>query len=418
MSSVPFDVRPSTAVTILFVVIATIAGASIVTAEFSEPASTQEPETVTLEDGSELWPYTSRESNTQERTLSINLVVYGDSDVTERALRESTLADWEDIEEDEQDIAPAEEFEIDGNATSTVAWGGADGATRYVYVDPADGTPVWLVESYQLADGDYLGDRRHIRAYNDPDDGDWTAMQAHDEHWDWFHLRHTVHSIEDSQLAVEEEFIDRWYVENLSRDRFGNDESSDADGWVTIVDLDDRATYLLFAGLLLGSLRAARTVEHSQELWSNDDVQTTVRSLLAVAVLVALYLSIRFGAVGAERLLPELNPKLIVAVFYPLLVIGFPIAAYLTTRQLDRSQAFTAAALGFAVAIFLDYTVMGVTTLPLDTFVHRGALAVGIGLIAAGASQTARKPGIEFGYVRTGALLWAVAVTLPLLQFV
>lgn len=412
------EVRPSTAVTVLALVIATIAGASIVSAELSESAPTHEPETVPLEDGSELWPYTSREPNTHERTLSINLVVYGDADVTERALRQSSLGDWEDVAEDEQDIAPAEEFELDGNATSTVAWGGADGATRYVYVDPAEGTPVWLVESYQLAEGDYLGDRRHIRAYNDPVEDDWTAMQAHDEHWDWFHLRHTVHSIEDSQLAVEEEFVDRWYVESLSRDRFGNDESSDADGWVTIVDLEDRAAYLLFAGLLLGSIRVARTVEHGRELWSNDDLQTTLRSLLAVGVLVALYLAIRFGAIGAERLLSELNPKLIVAVFYPLLVLGFPVAAYLTTRQLDRAQAFTAAALGFTVAIFLDYTFMSVTTLPLDTFVHRGALAVGIGLIAAGASQTARNSGMESGSVRTGALLWVVAVTLPLLQFV
>ncbi|MFC7114337.1 hypothetical protein ACFQH2_04285 [Natronoarchaeum sp. GCM10025703] len=58
------------------------------------------------------------------------------------------------------------------------------------------------------------------------------------------------------------------------------------------------------------------------------------------------------------------------------------------------------------------------TRLPLDTFVHRGALAVAIGLIAAGASQTAREPGVEHGYVRTGVLLWVVAVTIPLLQFV
>lgn len=411
----PIDVRPSTAVAVLFVVIATIAGASIVTAELSESESTHEPETVPLADGSELWPYTSPGPTYHERTLSINVVVYGDTDVTERALRESSLADWQDVEEDEQDVAPVEEFEIDGNQTTTVAWGGADGATRYVHIDPVDGTPVWLIESYQLADGDYLGDRRHVRAYNDPSNDDWTAMQAHDEHWDWFHLRHTVHSIEDSQLAVEEEFADRWYVESISRDRFGNDGSSDADGWVTIVHLDDRATYLLFAGLLLGSTRVVRTIERGHELWSSDEVRTTVRSLMAVGVLVVLYLSVRFGAIGVERLLP---PKLIVAVFYPALVIGFPIAAYLTTRQLDRAQAFTAAALGFTIATFLDYTFMGVTTLPLDTFVHRGALAIAIGLIAAGASQTARKPSVELGYVRTGALLWVVAVTLPLLQFI
>ncbi len=411
------EVRPTTAVTVLFVVIAAIIGASVVSAELSDSGGAADPETVTLEDGSELWPYTSKGPNYRERTLSINLVVYGDTDATERALRETSLADWEPVEEDQQDIAPAEEFEVNGNRT-TVAWGGASGATRYVYVDPADDRALWLVESYQLHDGDYLGARQHLRGYEDPAEDEWTAIQAHDEHWDWFHLRHTVHSIEESQLAIEEEFFGRWYVDSVTRDRFANDASSDADGWVTIVDLDERATQLLVAGLLLGSIGVARTLERGTELWQNEDVQRTLRSLATIGLLVLLYLSIRFGAVGIERLFPGLRTNAIVIVFYPLLVVGLPVVAYLSTRQLDREQAFAAASIGFTVAIFLDYTLLGVTTLPLDTFVHRGALAVAIGLIAAGASQTAREPGVEHGYVRTGVLLWVVAVAIPLLQFV
>lgn len=401
----------------LFVVIAAITGASVVSAEFFDSGGAADPETVTLEDGSELWPYTSKGPNYRERTLSINLVVYGDTDATERALRETSLADWEPVEEDQQDIAPAEEFEVDGNRT-TVAWGGASGATRYVYVDTVDDRALWLVESYQLHDGDYLGERQHLRAYEDPAEDEWTAIQAHDEHWDWFHLRHTVHSIEESQLAIEEDFFGRWYVDSVTRDRFANDASSDADGWVTIVDLDERATRLLIAGLLLGSIGVARTLERGTELWQDEDVRKTLRSLATIGLLVLLYLSIRFGAVGIERLFPGLRTNAIVIVFYPLLVLGLPVVAYLSTRQLDREQAFAAASLGFTVAIFLDYTLLSVTRLPLDTFVHRGALAVAIGLIAAGASQTAREPGVEHGYVRTGVLLWVVAVTIPLLQFV
>ncbi|MFC7209480.1 hypothetical protein ACFQL3_03065 [Natronoarchaeum sp. GCM10025321] len=411
------EVRPTTAVTVLFVVIAAITGASVVSAEFFDSGGAADPETVTLEDGSELWPYTSKGPNYRERTLSINLVVYGDTDATERALREISLADWEPVEEDQQDIAPAEEFEVDGNRT-TVAWGGASGATRYVYVDTVDDRALWLVESYQLHDGDYLGERQHLRGYEDPAEDEWTAIQAHDEHWDWFHLRHTVHSIEESQLAIEEDFFGRWYVDSVTRDRFANDASSDADGWVTIVDLDERATRLLIAGLLLGSIGVARTLERGTELWQDEDVRRTLRSLATIGLLVLLYLSIRFGAVGIERLFPGLRTNAIVIVFYPLLVLGLPVVAYLSTRQLDREQAFAAASLGFTVAIFLDYTLLGVTRLPLDTFVHRGALAVAIGLIAAGASQTAREPGVEHGYVRTGVLLWVVAVTIPLLQFV
>jgi hypothetical protein len=413
---VPADLCPSTAVAVLLVVIAVVTGASVVTAELSDSAGASEPRTVTLEDGSELWPYTSKGPTTSDRTLSINLVVYGDTDATERALRSSSLADWDEVEADQQDIAPAEEFEIDGDK-ETVAWGGANGATRYVYVDPVDDRAVWLVESYQLHDGEYLADRRHIRAYEDPSNDDWTAIQAHDEHWDWFHLRHTVHGIEESQLSVEEEFVDQWYVDGISRVRFGNDASSDADGWVTIIDFDERATHLIFTSLLVGSVSVARTLEAGTELWRNDDVRSILHSLATVGILVLLYLSLRFGAVKLEHLFPGLPPKAIVAVVYPLLVVGLPIAAYLSTRQLDRTQAFTAASLGFTVAIFLDYTFMGVTTLPLDTFVHRGALAVAIGLIAAGASQTAREPDVELGHVRTGALLWVVTVAVPLLQF-
>lgn len=412
----PADLCPSTAVAVLLVVIAVVTGASVVTAELSDSAGASEPRTVTLEDGSELWPYTSKGPTTSDRTLSINLVVYGDTDATERALRSSSLADWDEVEADQQDIAPAEEFEIDGDK-ETVAWGGANGATRYVYVDPVDDRAVWLVESYQLHDGEYLADRRHIRAYEDPSNDDWTAIQAHDEHWDWFHLRHTVHGIEESQLSVEEEFVDQWYVDGISRVRFGNDASSDADGWVTIIDFDERATHLIFTSLLVGSVSVARTLEAGTELWRNDDVRSILHSLATVGILVLLYLSLRFGAVKLEHLFPGLPPKAIVAVVYPLLVVGLPIAAYLSTRQLDRTQAFTAASLGFTVAIFLDYTFMGVTTLPLDTFVHRGALAVAIGLIAAGASQTAREPDVELGHVRTGALLWVVTVAVPLLQF-
>ncbi|MFC7114336.1 hypothetical protein ACFQH2_04280 [Natronoarchaeum sp. GCM10025703] len=310
------EVRPTTAVTVLFVVIAAITGASVVSAEFFDSGGAADPETVTLEDGSELWPYTSKGPNYRERTLSINLVVYGDTDATERALREISLADWEPVEEDQQDIAPAEEFEVDGNRT-TVAWGGASGATRYVYVDTVDDRALWLVESYQLHDGDYLGERQHLRGYEDPAEDEWTAIQAHDEHWDWFHLRHTVHSIEESQLAIEEDFFGRWYVDSVTRDRFANDASSDADGWVTIVDLDERATRLLIAGLLLGSIGVARTLERGTELWQDEDVRRTLRSLATIGLLVLLYLSIRFGAVGIERLFPGLRTNAIVIVFYP-----------------------------------------------------------------------------------------------------
>lgn len=407
--------RPRTAIVLLLVALVFITGGSLAVEELTDGEPSYAADHVTLDDGSVLWPYTSRAPAYEEQTLSINLVVYGDVAATERILRTQTIGDWEELDEDEQDLAPAENGEFN---RTTVAWGAADGATRYVEVETG-GESRWLTESYQLHDGDYLGERHHIRAYADPENGQWTVLQAHHEHWDWFHLRHTVHSIEDSQQYVEEEFVGQWYVEDLRRERFGNDASSDADGWVTVIDLDEESIprlllSLIFGLAVVGSFGAARAVD----LWHDDDVRTIGQAVALVGSILFVYMLIRFGALGIERLIPGINPKLIVAVFYPLLVVGVPIVAYLTARPLQAVTAFTAGVVGVVVALFLDYTFLGVTSLPMDTIIHRIALAIAIGLVAAGASTTARRPGLEFGYVRTGVLLWVVAVVVPLLQFV
>jgi hypothetical protein len=45
----------------------------------------------------------------------------------------------------------------------------------------------------------------HVRAYA-VDDENWTGMQAHDEHWDWFRLRHTVDDVAGSREFVAADF--------------------------------------------------------------------------------------------------------------------------------------------------------------------------------------------------------------------
>lgn len=139
--------------------------------------------------------------------------------------------------------------------------------------------------------------------------------------------------------------------------------------------------------------------------------------MAVVTALVGLYVLVRFGAIWTERLFPDVNPKLIVSIFYPILIIGMPVLAYLLSRQLGSTHAFIAASAGFIIAIFVDFTYLAVLRLPLDMFIHRIAMSVAIGFIAAGASQTARKPDVELGHVRTGVLLWLVAISIPLLQF-
>lgn len=413
------ELRPITAIGILFAVLVLISGSSIVASEFiADVDSDREVETVELADGTEIWPYTSRGPTYDERTLSLNLIIYGDPMATEFMLRHSTVGEWVEIDEERQDIAPAEEFDIDTNRTS-VAWGGADGAVRYTNVQSSNtnGNAIWMTESYQLADGEYLGARHHIRAYVDPINENWTAFQAHDEHWDWFHLRHTVHSIESSQSYVEAEFIDHWMVDDLRRERFGNDASSDADGWVTVIDLDRETTSILMGALFLASIEFGRVTNNIRTFREQDEFRMAVYGLGVILSIIALYMGIRFGAIWIERFDPTLNPKLIVATFYPLLVIGLPVVTYLSARPLDRIPAFTAGTLGFVLAMFMDYTYLGVAALPIDTFVHRAALAVALGFIAAGASRTARHPEATFGLVRTGVLIWVLAVIIPILQF-
>ncbi|ELZ09486.1 hypothetical protein C479_11730 [Halovivax asiaticus JCM 14624] len=412
------EIRPQLAVALLFAVLLLTVGGSIASSELDEPAQRGEITTEPLEDGSELWPYTSRGETTGQRTLALNVIVYGDADVTERYLRERSTGNWEELEPESRDVAPDDEAVPATNNESTTAWGQADGANRYAYVETPSGTGHWLPESYQLKDGTYLGDRHHIRAYTDPANGNWTAMQAHREHWDWFQLRHTVHGIEDSQSYVESEFLDRWFVEELNRQHVGNDRSADADGWMTVVKLRGSGSQAALSLLLLGSISLHSWRRESlTDWWNNDSVQESVRALVVVTAIVAFYTAIRVAGVEAEQFLVDAPPKVIVAVLYPSLVLGLPVVTYLSARQLSATHAFTAASLGFVVAMFFDYTSMGVTTLPLNTIVHQAALATALGFVAAGASQTARSPVVEPGHVRTGVLLWAAAMCIPLLRY-
>lgn len=419
---VRIEFRLRTAIVILVCVLLAVTGGSAFAQAFlvEDVPYDQQADSVELEDGSTLWPYTSADTRFDERTLAINLVVYGPAELTEFVLRGDPGREWRDIEEEREDVAPAEGLVAQLNESS-MGLAAAAGSDRWIWVDPVDGDPRWLAESYQLEEGDYLGQRHHVRAYVDPSNRSWTALQAHSEHWDWFHLRHTVHSIEDSQLVVEEAFLDRMFVDSLHRERYGNDRSSDGDGWVTVVALDETVLPPLFGFLAFGVasvVEVLRSREVGDTIRTNPTVGIGVRALAAALSIVLGYHLIRFGAIGAERYFPGMAAKTIVAACYPVLVVGLPVVAYLSSRPLDATLAFAAAVIGFVVAVFLDYTYLGVVRIPLETFVHRGALAVAIGLIAAGASETAREPGEKRGYVREGVLLWLVAIALPLAQFV
>lgn len=182
---------------------------------------------------------------------------------------------------------------------------------------------------------------------------------------------------------------------------------------MTVIELEDWLT-LSTGFFFIGSIVAAgRRIELSPE--SRD---TATRTALLVAAVIAPYLFVRFGVITVERTFPGLNPKLIVALFHPVLVVGVPVATYLAARALDVIPAFAIASLGFLIALLLDYTYLGVRSLPLDTFIYQAAVVAAIGFIAAGASRRTRHPDTELGHLRIGVLLWIAVGVLPLLRFV
>ncbi|GAB3413891.1 hypothetical protein GCM10027435_08370 [Haloparvum alkalitolerans] len=450
----PSTPRPSTAVALLFVVLAVgavgpamLPGAAGGGADDPSDAATEPPFHVVhgeagTGDRTAVWPYTSRARAFETRTLPLNLIVKGDVDATRRHLERSSRGDWNETRGDFEDEGVGEGY-VRPNGTAT-AWGQATGSTRLTYVvGPGERLDEgqWLLESYQLHDGDYLGARHHIRAYTAPDpDEEWTAMQAHREHWDWFRLRHTVGSVEESQSSVEREFMGRWFVSDVYRTYLANEGGSDADGWATVVELGreppasgsapaaigadaaDRAdgspiggataTAVLIVGLALGG-RRLDLVERADAAVGRD----VRRALTLAAAIVATFLFVRFGSVGLERTTP-LPPKLIAAAFYPVVFAGIPAVTYLLSRQLDRPLAFSAASVGFLTAVLLDYTYLGVTVLPLDALIHRAGLSVALGFLAVGASWPERVDPDPSRHLRLGVLLWLATLVLPLLRFV
>jgi len=165
---------------------------SAATSSSSDTAVDRQEQLVTVDEDSSLWPYTSSATTFEERTLAINVVVAGDPAETRRHLEERSRGGWK---RNRTRTGRRQRYGGRGCRRDGNGLGSADGSTRYAYVamghDPTGGT--WLDESYQLHDGEYLGSRHHIRAYASPDSDDqWTAMQTHREHWDWFRLSHTV----------------------------------------------------------------------------------------------------------------------------------------------------------------------------------------------------------------------------------
>ena len=392
-------------------------GGAVVLAEWPllgvTPDAPEEPSLVEPgEGGTQLWPYTSRARDFSTRTLGINMIFYGSPGTVHTALTERSTLDWTD-EQDQAGEADAEtvsteRVEIDPEAediADVVAWKEAQGATRYTYFETDEGG-LWVDESYQLHAGTYLGKRSHIRAYDDPA-GEWTAVQIHEEHWDWFRLRHTVTGISASQRELEDEFMDDPAVETVIRIPFENG-TADGEGWASgIYFAGAAAPFLLF--VLAGHVRTK-----SRDLTRFFDRH---RPELALGGgLFGLYTAVRWLGIGAETFL-SVSPKIIAAPLYVGLVVGIPAIAHRFGRGSDATWAFSLAVLGLGTAIVVDFAAMGVAVIPLRIVLHRGAVLIAVGLIAVGGSMSVDRANRPLPLV-FGVTAWLVVLSASLFGYV
>lgn len=416
-----------------------------------------------VENGSYLWPYTSRGKTTRERTLATNIIIVGDDDRVKRTLTQETALDW-------QVTAPVNESDTNGtdgsvtneslenasveaptpvngtNATNGtnasnspvtiqgggLGWQDTHGAKRYSYIDarPEGGDAGWVTEAYQIHAGDYFGSRYHIRAYTTRET-EWTAVQIHREYFDWFRLRHTVVGIQPSRNALESDFLDKPFVQSVSREYYGVNRGWN-DGWVTKITLLPGLAALLLIGVFTRETRHSLQQEGKRLIswtWSN------VRGFVLAGALVVLYLSVRTAGVVFESTLPGVDPKVVFPILYPIIAVGLPTLTFVLSQPsgpssrftrlqrvarrlgspLDALPAFGFAFVGLTAAFVLDFGGLGISSIPVQLVLHRVGLACGLGLIAAGSSHIDERGA---GLLVLGILGWVTGLVMPLVGYV
>ena len=424
-------------------------GAIDPTGEPADPETLERDQLVQPEEnGSYIWPYTSRDRSSAEQTLAINLIVHGDDERVRRTLVAQEELEWEELDPEEtgegeeanesEAAEDPEDPEDPGDPGDGIHWDDAHGSTRYTYVDTepneTDSGGVWIKEDYQLHTGTYLGSRQHVRAYTTNEDN-WTAIQVHQEYYDWFRLRHSVTDIQDSKNALEAEFLDEPYVEEVRREYHGTHGGWN-DGWITVVEL--AALVPVLAGSVLGLLgvisgeTAREIVRGTRRLleW----VYRNTRGFVLIAALVGLVVGVRSAGLAAEAAVSWITPKAFVVVLYPVLVVGLPVTAIVLTQPLERAgrfrrlqrvasrlggplepqPAFAFSVVGLSTGFVLDFVAIGITTLPLQLLLHRFGLILALGLLAAGAARSDGEGAVLFAI---GLLGWGLGLAMPLVGY-
>lgn len=364
--------------------------AELLTSE-SEPS----PEMASVsEDESGFWPYLNTRRSFQKDS-PINVVVRANASRVLDVMENESDAGWTPPPSDQQ-IGFGE-------------WGWSD---HYAYVqDGTDG--VWIDMTAELEDGDYYGERYHVRLYEAPT-GERVLLQAHTEYFDWFTLRHTVTGTERGQRYVETDFAGHSAVEDVRHLHLGNGDTWDSDGRATVVELA-----LVLPVLLLGRVSFRRWTD-SLAVTARRRLQESRRRVswphaLLAGTIVGLLLGVRVAGIALERHAGFRSMTTIAALLFPVTSIGIPAATYGIARRMEPhvSTAVTAA-LGLSIAILLDLLYVGGDVLPLAIVVQRSGLVVAVGLVAGGAARRSRFDGLLTG----GVVLWGGLVAVGLLNLI
>lgn len=340
----------------------------------------------------ELWPYTSRSRSASGRTLAINVVFHADADAVESALTGET--GWEETADVESEADPALVRDI-----VVRDWEDAHGSTRYSYFEGPDGGE-WTAVTFEVHDGAYLGSRDHVRAYESPD-GAYTAVQVHEEYYDWFRLRHTVYGIDDPADRLEDDFIAGDAGAEVRREYRGIDGGW-SDGWLSVIEL---AVLLPAVGALLRRRTREAAVETASRL--RREAERHAEAAVLGAVLAGTFVAVRAAGVAVELAYPGLAPKAIAAPLYLVIAVGLPALVVRGSRRSDPTAVFLGVVLGLGSGFVLDFAALGVAV-PPGLIVHRMAVLAALGLIAVGRAEGDRS------ILAAGVLAWIVALALPL----
>ena len=410
-------VRAGAVVVVVAALVVTVAlayGAPLGRSQADDQRSPSSVKLVHVDDGTQrLWPYTSRRRSFDTLTLPINVVVDEDADTVYRLLTAGyggTTSKWETTNPENETIV------LNGTETS---WRRSHGATRYTYVDTRRGGR-WLDESYQVHEGSYFGTRVHLRLYDGGTKSNrWTAIQAHEEHWDWFRLRHTVSGLAGARQFVERDFYGTYYLHEIERVRYANGGILDADGWVSSIHVADWTTIgpqTFWPVVAVIGFAFARVPSSLREAWDRSRVDS--RHVLLFSLTAILPFAVRLGGVLLERHTPLGDaPKVIAAVLFPVLAVGLPVVAHRFGRKLRRDEGFLLATLGLGTGFVVDYAFLGITVIPIAVVLHRVVLAAALGMVAGGGVRWSDDWSVRHRYSLAGGALWTAALLWTLLGF-